>query len=60
MEKLSRSKLSVSGAKKILTKSSYASLMAVRSKTPIRGTAVVTGVNEEINGINCSTKRHRK
>ena len=50
----------MSGAKKILTKSSYASLMAVRSKTPIRGTAVVTGVNEEINGINCSTKRHRK
>jgi hypothetical protein len=45
---------------KILTKSSYASLMAVRSRTPMRGTAVVTGVNDEIKGINCRTRRHRK
>lgn len=40
--------------------SSYASLMAVNDSTPIRGRAVVTGVNEDIAGINCKTNRTRK
>ena len=34
--------------------------MAVKANTPIRGTAVVTGVSDEMVGINCSTKRHKK
>jgi hypothetical protein len=34
-----------------LTISSYASLIAVSERTPIRGTAVVTGVRDEIIGI---------
>lgn len=43
-----------------LTKSSYASLTAVIINTPTNGIAVVTGVNDEIVGINCKTKRMRK
>ena len=31
--------------------SSYASLIAVSESTPIKGTAVVTGVREDITGI---------
>lgn len=34
--------------------------MAVSISTPINGIAVVTGVNEEIAGISCSIRRHRK
>jgi len=35
----------------LLTMSSYASLTAVSASTPISGTAVVTGVKEEISGM---------
>ena len=34
------------------TMSSMASLMAVTASTTIKGTAVVSGVNDEIKGIN--------
>ena len=39
-----------------LTMSSYASLMAVSASTPMSGTAVVTGVSEEIWGMSCKEK----
>lgn len=46
--------------KNVLTMSSYASFTAVNASTPINGMAVVTGVNDEICGINCNNNRQRK
>lgn len=43
-----------------LTISSYASLTAVNANTPINGIAVVTGVNDDIAGINCNNNSIRK
>ena len=45
---------------KILTVSSYPSLMAIRVKTPTRGTAVVTGVSEDITSMSCKISKHAK
>lgn len=53
-------KWNVKGNNVALTISSYASLTAVNASTPINGIAVVTGVNEEICGISCSSSRQRK
>ena len=40
-----------------LTMTSYASLMAVSASTPMSGTAVVTGVSEEIWGMSCKKEK---